>query len=203
MAVVKKTAAKPAVKSPAAKKAPARAKSTAKSAATAAKVLPPTWQAPADFKPFFAEITVKTEKDGLLSPDIEVIRYTGRYDRNCDERKKFDMMQYDPRSVLGVLSRLSMVTFVTNAQKRLPAQKRYRIVMRVSKSAAKGDIIHITFKSVEIVRRLKSGKEKCEVLDRTHPDFRKFRKVTRFMAPAFSQVLLPPARTRKSNKAEE
>lgn len=161
----------------------------------------PTWQIPSDFKAHFVEVIVKTDKDGLLSPDCKVIRYKGRYDPEADDRKKVLVNSYDPRTVQGILSRLAMVTFVNNAAKRLPAGKFFRIILRVGKR--KDDTVNIMFKGISMVTRLKSGRTKEQELDKRDPTYKRFRKAGRLLPAAFSKVLMPPKVERRSRKAEE
>ena len=161
----------------------------------------PQWEAPADFKPHFLEILVRLDKDGLLSPDIKVIRYKGRYDPEAEDKKKVIVNTYDARTVQGILSRLSMVTFITNASKRLPAGKLFRIVIRVGKR--KDNTISISFRGVEAVTKFKSGKSKSVPLDKKDPIYRRFRRVVRILPSAFSKVLLPPKIERRSRKSDD
>lgn len=162
----------------------------------------PTWIAPSDFKAFFCDILVKTDKDGLLSPAIKVTRYQGRWDPKADPRKKFDMSLYDQPTVNGILSRLSMVTFISSMPKRLPVNTMYRIVLRVGVSKVKGNALTITMKQVERIARLKSGKAKPILLERNDPIRRRFLRAKKILPAAFQTVLLPPKKSRKS-KAEE
>ena len=161
----------------------------------------PTWQAPSDFKPHFLEILVRTEKDGLLSPDCKVIRYQGRYDPEADERKKFLVNSYDLRTVQGILSRLSMVTFINNANKRLPANKTFRVILRVGKR--KDGTITVSYRGLIRLAKLKSGRIKEVPLEKKDPVYRRFRKAGRLLPAAFSKVLQPPKISRRSRKAEE
>ena len=161
----------------------------------------PTWQAPSDFKPHFLEILVRTEKDGLLSPDCKVIRYQGRYDPEADERKKFLVNSYDMRTVQGILSRLSMVTFINNATKRLPANKTFRVILRVGKR--KDGTITVSYRGLIRLAKLKSGRIKEVPLEKKDPVYRRFRKAGRLLPAAFSKVLQPPKISRRSRKAEE
>ena len=161
----------------------------------------PTWQAPSDFKPHFLEILVRTEKDGLLSPDCKVIRYQGRYDPEADERKKFLVNSYDLRTVQGILSRLSMVTFINNANKRLPANKTFRVILRVGKR--KDGTITVSYRGLIRLAKLKSGRVKEVPLEKKDPVYRRFRKAGRLLPAAFSKVLQPPKVSRRSRKAEE
>ena len=161
----------------------------------------PTWQSPSDFKPHFLEILVRTEKDGLLSPDCKVIRYQGRYDPEADERKKFLVNSYDMRTVQGILSRLSMVTFINNANKRLPANKTFRVILRVGKR--KDNTITVSYRGLIRLAKLKSGRIKEVPLEKKDPVYRRFRKAGRLLPAAFSKVLQPPKVSRRSRKAEE
>jgi hypothetical protein len=175
----------------------------------------PSWQAPADFKPHFMEISVRTEKDGLLGTSIKGTRYVGRYDPNADDKKKFDVGSYDQATLQGVLARLSAVTFkATNEKKfptdvkgrtevkgamRLPANTSFRILIRVNKKSADGSL-SIVFKQVEqAVKSAKSGNMRPVILDKKDPVYRAFRKVNRILPAAFKGVLLPPKRTRGRN----
>lgn len=161
----------------------------------------PTWTAPVDFKPHLLEIVVRTDKDGLLGPGIKVTRYRGQI--TDDPRKKWDVAEYDMQTVLGILSRLSMTTYVTNQAKRLPASTRFRIVIRVSMSKAKGNMLTCSFKEVDRVVKLKSGKVKVVPYDKKDPIYRKFRKSARILPSAFANCLMPPKKTRQRKQAEE
>lgn len=161
----------------------------------------PTWEAPADFKPHFLEVLVRVDKDGLLCPDCKVIRYKGRYDPEADERKKFLVNTYDPRTVQGILSRLSMVTFINSVAKRFPAGKTFRLILRVGKK--KDGALTVGYKGISMVTKLKSGRVKEDALEKKDPIYRRFRKAGRLLPAAFSKVLMPPKVERKSKKAEE
>lgn len=161
----------------------------------------PTWEAPADFKPHFLEVMVRFDKDGLLSPDCKVIRYKGRYDPEADERKKFLVNSYDVRTVQGILSRLSMVTFINSPAKRLPAGKTFRIVLRIGKR--KDNTLNVTFKGISMLAKMKSGRIKETEIDKKDPVYRRFRKAGRLLPSAFSKNLMPPKIERRSKKAEE
>ena len=185
--------------SPIEKALAARRNGTAKPRAPRAPI--PTWSAPADFKPHFLEVLVRTDKDGLLSPDCKVIRYKGRYDPEVDERKKFVVNTYDPRTVQGILSRLSMVTFINSAAKRFPANKTFRLIFRVGKK--KDGALSVLYKGITMIIKLKSGRTKEEDLEKKDPVYRRFRKAGRLLPAAFSKVLMPPKVERRSKKAEE
>lgn len=199
----------------AAGKLPAKKGVAKKAGARPARKPLPSWQAPADFKPHFMEISVRTEKDGLLGTSIKGTRYVGRYDPNADDKKKFDVGSYDQATLQGVLARLSAVTFkATNEKKfptevkgrtevkgamRLPANTSFRILIRVNKKSADGSL-SIVFKQVEqAVKSAKSGNMRPVILDKKDPVYRAFRKVNRILPAAFKGVLLPPKRTRGRN----
>lgn len=186
------------------------AKATTKKVVAKAKPAPkrevkmpsyPVWTAPADFKPHLLEIVVKTDKDGLLGPGINITRYRGQI--TDDPRKKWNVAEYDLQAVLGVLSRLSMTTYVTNVAKRLPANTRFRIVVRVSMSRAKQNMLTCSFKEIDRVVKLKSGKVKVVPYDKKDPIYRKFRKSARILPSAFANCLMPPKKTRQRKQAEE
>lgn len=180
----------------------ARQKNKAAGKTTARKPSYPTWVAPSDFKSHVLEVLVKTDKDGLLAPAIKCVRYRGQFDPHCDPRKKWVVNDYDPTTCLGVLSRLSMVTFVTNQAKRLPANTMFRIVLRIGMSKTKGNILTCTFKEVARIAKLKSGKKKAVAYDKKDPIYRKFRRANRILPAAFATCLMPPKKTR-SRTAEE
>lgn len=163
----------------------------------------PIFKAPEEFKPHFVTVLMKTEKDGLLSSSIRMTRYQGRYDPEADEKKKFDVMTYDPKTVLGVLSRFSMTTFATNAAKRLPANTVFQALLRVNKKSADGSI-SVGFKGLtQLVKSEKTGRTKMVEIDKKDPTYRKFRKASRILPAAFKEVLMPPKRTRGANKKKD
>lgn len=167
----------------------------------------PTFKAPEEFKPHFLEIVVKTEKDGLLSNQIKATRYQGRYDPEADDKKKTDLGSYDPVTLTGIHSRLSMTTYVTNPTKRLPANTTFKLLVRVNRKSADGTI-SVGFKNVWEGRKIeKAGKPtkiKAVELDKKDPNYRKFRKSSRILPAAFKNVLMPPKKVRgKRVEAEE
>lgn len=163
----------------------------------------PLFKAPEDFKPHFMTVLLKVEKDGLLSSAIKATRYQGRYDPDADDKKKFDVGTYDPKTVQGVLSRFSMVTYVTNVAKRLTPGAIFQILLRVNRKSADGSI-SVLFKGVEqAVKSEKTGRTKLKALDKKDPDYRRFRKATRILPSAFKEVLMPPKRTRGANKKDD
>lgn len=145
-------AAKPAA--PVKKGFPAR-KTTGQPARPARKPLP-TFKAPADFKPHFLLLQVKTEADGLIASQVKAVRYQGKFDREADDKKKSDMSGYDMPTVVGIAARLGGVTYkATNDKKfpadpkkraafkgaaRLPAKTTFQILLRVGKKAADGSL---------------------------------------------------------------
>jgi hypothetical protein len=166
----------------------------------------PVWQAPSDFKPFWLEVLCKTDSDGLLGKKIKCTRYIGNYNPEAPEKKKRDVASYDEGEVYGVLSRLSMTTYVTNVQKRLPPDTMYQLVIRVGKRAA-DNTLTTSFKTINKIVKTKTrgGKVKTKVvtLERSDVQFRLFRKSARILPSAFSESIQPPKPERKSVKAEE
>jgi hypothetical protein len=178
----------------------ARAKGGGGKAKSKKKVLP-LFKAPEDFKPHFVTVMMKIEKDGLLAGGIKMTRFVGRYDPEADDKKKFDVMAYDPKTVLGVLSRFAGVTFITNADKRVPKGV-YQVLLRVNKKSADGSL-SVLFKGMQqAVQSKKTGRTKLQDMDKTDPVYRRFRKAARLLPAAFQTVLMPPKRTRGANKKE-
>lgn len=152
----KKTPTKTGTKAPASKKALtplekarlARAKGgAAKKTTRKARPGQHTFDAPADFKPFFLEVAVKTEKDGLLGNTIRAIRYQGRYDPQAEDKKKFDMAAYDTKTLIGIQSRLSAKTFKSNPLKLMPVSIKERNVTEQVEKADGGTRDKFTFGS--------------------------------------------------------
>jgi hypothetical protein len=99
-----------------------------------------TFDAPSDFKPFFLEVTVRTEKDGLLGNQIKAIRYVGRYDPQAEDKKKFDISAYDTKTLIGLQARLAQVTFKNNATKFYPASIKERNAKIKVKNKTTGEV---------------------------------------------------------------
>lgn len=163
----------------------------------------PTWKAPADFKPFFLEVLVKTDKDGLLANVIKATRYQGRYDPQAPDKKKFDLASYDLPTAMGLLSRLSMTTYVTNVTKRLPANTQYKILLRITKKSKDGTL-SAAFKEISVGKQSeKTGRVKAVALDKKDPQYRLFRKSNRILPGAFKAVLMPPKKVRGVTKKKD
>jgi hypothetical protein len=163
----------------------------------------PIFKAPADFKPFFLEVLVKTEKDGLLSNAIKATRYIGRYDPEAPDKKKFDLASYDLPTLQGVLSRLSMTTWATNVAKRLPANTTFKIILRVNRRS-KDQSLSVLFKAISMaVKNEKTGRIQAKALDKKDPKYRMFRKASRILPAAFKGCLMPPKRVRGARVKSE
>lgn len=162
----------------------------------------PTFKAPEEFKPHFVEVTVRTEKDGLLGSGIRAIRYTGRYDPQADDKKKADLKTYDMPTVIGIQARLAAVTYGTNMSKRLLPNTLYQIVLRVNKKAADGTI-SVLIKSISQIVKNKKGRLAPKELEKSDPYYRKLRKAKNFLPAAFKEVLMPPKKVRGAAKKND
>jgi hypothetical protein len=195
---------------PAKKGFPAR-KAGSVTARPAKKPLP-TFKAPADFKPHFLLLQVTTEADGLIATKVKAVRYQGKFDREADDKKKFDMAHYDMPTVVGIAARLGGVTYkATNDKKfpaepkkrasfkgaaRLPAKTTFQILLRVGKKAADGTLTAGVKQIWQAVTNPTTGRQKLQELEKTDLCYRAIRKVSRFLPAAFSNVQMPPKRTR-------
>jgi hypothetical protein len=189
-----------------------------------------TFDAPSDFKPFFLEVMVRTEKDGLLGNQIRAIRYVGRYDPQAEDKKKFDISAYDTKTLVGLQARLAQVTFKNNPTKFYPAsikercakvkykngagetkeKAEYGAAFRLTPNTTYRILFRIGKKSADnsITVGTKAVSQvvvvnsvkKLKALEKTDPVYKAFMKARRFMAAAFKDVLLPPKRTRGANK---
>lgn len=178
----------------------ARAKGGGSKAKSKKKTLP-LFKAPEDFKPHFITVMMKVEKDGLLAGGIKMTRFVGRYDPEAEDKKKFDVMSYDPKTVMGVQARFAGVTFINNMEKRIPSGI-YQVLLRVNKKSADGSL-SVLFKGMsQAVQSKKTGRTKLQDMDKSDPVYRRFRKAARLLPAAFQTVLMPPKRTRGANKKE-
>lgn len=224
--------AKKPIKKPIAKVAPKVARPVAKAGFPAKKGFParkpgsaparkrkplPIYKAPADFKPHFLLIQVQTEKDGLLGSNIGGIRYIGRFDRNADDKKKFNLKSYDIQTLIGIQARFSAVTYKANADKkmpasikergglkgamRLPANTLFQILLRVGKKTADQSLTSRVVSVFQAVDNPKTGRKGLKELEKTDMAYRAFRKASRILPAAFKEVQMPPKRTR-GKKAE-
>ncbi len=190
-----------AAKKPGVKGFPPKRTGAAASTRPARKPLP-TWQAPADFKPFFLQVLMKTEKDGLLGSAIRGTRFVGRYDPQAPDKKKFDLAGYDQKTLQGVLARFSAVTYATNAIKRLPPNTLYQVILRINRKSADGSL-SVLCKGIAEVKKLKAGRMAPVELDKKDANYRKFRKAMRVLPAAFKECLMPPKRVRGAKVAAE
>ncbi len=181
----------------------------------------PQFKAPADFKPHFLLVTVKTEADGLFGAQLDAVRYQGRFDRAADDRKKATMSEYDSQTLIGLAARLGGVTYkATNDKKydalpksrdgvkgahRLPAKTTFQILMRVGRRTA-DNTLTVTVKQIwQGVVIVKEGAKKAKLVEllKTDPAYRMIRKSSRFLPAAFANVQMPPKPTRRRRGEEE
>jgi hypothetical protein len=206
-----------AAAAPAKRGFPARKPGSAPAKKVARKPLP-IFKAPADFKPHFLLVQFVTEKDGLIGSTVKATRYVGRFDREAEDKKKFDLGAYDPKTLVGIAARLSAVTFRTNADKkfpvspaeradakgahRLPASTQFQVLMRIGKKAADQSLTAGIKQVFQVVQSAKTGRQALKDLEKTDPAYRTIRKASRILPAAFKEVLMPPKRTRRT-KAED
>jgi hypothetical protein len=192
MATVAKTkSTKPAAtpaKTPA-KKPVARTAAKTRGAASA----PPRFDAPSDFKPFFAEVEFSTGTDGLIAAgSVEVSRVRGKWDNT--EAPRYKMSEYDQATLVAVACRLSSVTFASNILKRLPGETRFKLIVRVSRRAADNSLASTIREAAmsNAAGKLRWFKEKAD------PTYRRLRRANRILPSAFVCVQLPPIKRRKA-----
>lgn len=159
---------------------------------------------PSDFKPYFMDVKFKTDKDGLLGPQVLVERVRGRWDN--ENAKRWDMSQYDQPTVSAFLARLGGVMFAPSPAKRLPGGTAFRVIVRVSVRKKEGVKPTLNGRIVQIARyeqSAKTGKLRAKWLeDSKDLDRRRLRRASRHLGGAFTKTLLPPS-TRRSKKEEE
>ncbi len=177
----------------------------------------PVFKAPADFKPHFLLVQVTTEKDGLIGCKIKATRYQGRFDREAEDKKKFDISTYDPVTLVGIAARLSGVTYKATNDKKLPvdpkdrvnlkgahrlcASTTFQLLMRVGKRAADQSLT-CGVKQIWQALANNKGVVRLKELEKTDPAYRALRKASRILPAAFAQVQMPPKRTRGAQNAE-
>ena len=197
-----------------------------KAAAPARKKTPlPQFEAPADFRPHFVLVSFQTDRDGLLGASLKAVRYAGRFDREADERKKANMIDYDPQTVVGIAARLAAITFKTSIDRimpatpsdreglkgsnRLPKTAVFEALIRVGKRSADQTLTAGVRQVFQIVKTksAKTGKmiTKTVELSKTDPASRMIRRVNRILPAAFKNVMMPPKRSsrRSADDAEE
>lgn len=212
--------AAPAVAAPAKKGFPARKPGIVAAKKTVRKPLP-SFKAPADFKPHFLLLQVTTEADGLFASKIKAVRYQGKFSFDADDKKKFDMANYDMSTVVGIAARLGGVTYkATNDKKypllptkrvgfkgaaRLPAKASFQVLIRVGKKAADNSLTAGVKQVWQGVKSEATGRIKRVELLKTDVCYRAIRKSSRMLPAAFANVQMPPKRTRgkRVEEAEE
>jgi len=173
----------------------------------------PQFDAPADFKPHFLLVQMKTEADGLFASQAKAIRYVGKFSRDAEDKKKFDMTAYDMPTVMGIVARISAKTFkATNDKKfsrfaskrdgvkgahRLPPNTMFQILMRVGRRAADNSLTAGIRTIWQIVKSEKTGRIAPAELEKTDPVYRLIRGANRFLPAAFANVQMPPKRSRR------
>lgn len=205
----------PAKRAPLKSAATAPAKAPAKRGAgtTARKRKPlPQFKAPADFKPHFLLVQMRTEADGLVGANLDAVRYQGRFDRDADDRKKFVMSTYDSATLIGIAARIGGVTYkATNDKKlpalpkqrdgvkgsnRLPAKTQFQILLRVGRRSADNTLTTSVKTIWQVVVSTETKKSRLVELQKTDPAYRMIRKASRFLPAAFANVQMPPKRQR-------
>lgn len=197
-----------------ARKAPARPKRK-----------PVLFAAPADFKPHFMLLTIRTERDGLIAGDVKATRYLGRFDLEVEDKKKFDLEEFDQPTLRAIAARFAGVTFKATQDRfysnnpaerigvrgshRLPKSETIYVLIRAGSRKADGSLMVGVKKCWQKVTKKspKTGKNISRLveLEKTDPVWRMMRRATRVLPAAFTGCLIPPKRTRgsRASSAEE
>lgn len=178
----------------------------------------PLFKAPADFKPHFLLVTFATAKDGLLSHKLKATRFQGKFDRDADDKKKFELGAYDPETLLGIAARIAGVVYKASNDKkfpllpkaregvkgghRLPPSTIFQVLLRVGKRSADQSLT-TGVKEIWQVIANKKGRMGPVSLEKTDPVYRAIRKSSRTLPAAFANVQAPPKRGRKTDADEE
>lgn len=218
---------KPAAKRPAADTEKPAAKKgfppkkKAGSAPKRAKRKPVLFQAPPDFKSHFLLVEVHTEKDGLIGGNVSATRYQGRFDPQAEDKKKFNLGDYDQDTLRGIAARLSGISYKSTQDRFYSADPSERVGVRGAHRMPKSTTFHVLLRAAvrkadntlavsvkEVFQRVskqKGGKTvtRSVALAATDPVRRLLRRAGRLLPAAFKGVLIPPKRTRGSRKAEE
>ena len=135
------------------------------------------YEAPENFKPFFAHLFVQTGKDGLIQT-VDVVRFKGRPDN--PKAKQVKLSETDPETLASVAARLAGPTYKPNIAKRLPTNTSFRMLVRVGASDD-----NLRFGVKEILAKKGSKKKR---LGKKHPWWRLLRKCSRTMPAAFMDI---------------
>lgn len=190
----------------------AKEKSAEKAKSAENKWKPPkyTWKAPSDFSPFFLEVKIKTEKDGLLGGTIVATRYKGKYDPKDEKKRKWDLATYDLPTLIAIQSRLSGATFHTSGKpnskgesSRLTPATTYKLLLRVGKRKADNTLTCSIKQGWKAVK--KGDKVKAVELDKKDPEYRRIRRAAKHLPAAFRNTIAPPkgVRMKKSKGGDE
>ena len=157
-------------------------------------------EAPADMKPCFIEVRFKTAKDGLLSTAFSAQRVRGRWDN--PDAKRFDMMEYDAKTVVAMMQRLFAATWAANPQSRLPGGRTFKVILRVSVKKADNSILSRVVAAGVVVKKAGSTKPSLKWYeDKADPVYRKLRRASNNLRGAFTDLQLPPSgRQKKSDE---
>jgi hypothetical protein len=159
---------------------PAAAPGTARKTTTKrAKPIKFVFRAPSEFKSTFIEVVLTTDKDGFIAPGTIVEAIKGKWDN--ENAPRYDLVMHDPEVAMTLVSRICMLTYVTNVGKRLPANKEYTILVRVSISKAKKNEIRAGIKTIWC----ENAKGKLVEMDKKDVECRRLRRCGKFLAASF------------------
>jgi hypothetical protein len=141
----------------------------------------PVFKAPDEFKPFFAKVSVKIAKDGIID-DVQVIRIKGS--PNNENAKTVDLGLWDTETLRRFAIRYAGAAFIKSDKKRIAGPSMAQMIMRVGANKETG-ALKVSFKDI----KFKAGKEgKAKMLDKKDPIYRALRKPARLVPGAFTKV---------------
>ncbi len=193
-------------------------KKTAGKAAPAKKKNPlPTFQAPEDFKAHFLAVQFTTGPDGIAQGTMKFTRFKGKFDLAAPDKKKLDMMSYDPQTCLAITARLSAKAFSKSTPKMMPVSRKERsglkgahrlppstsflVVLRAGFKKADNSLTCRIRHVLQLVAT-KSGKLKPVELEKADPAYRLIRGASRILPGAFINSTEPPKKERRTKEEE-
>lgn len=177
----------------------------------------PVFKAPEDFKPHFLTLQFVTGPDGIAYKGAKFTRYKGRFDFAAEDKKKLDMMEYDPNTCLSIFARVAAKAFSKSTPKMMPASRKERaglkgahrlpanthfiVVLRPGVKKANNELT-CRVREVHQVVANAAGKKKPIALDKKDPAYRMIRGASRILPGAFVNSIEPPKRERKARTEE-
>ncbi len=144
------------------------------------------FKAPQGMKSCFLDFGFSTAKDGFMAPGATLDIIKGKWDN--ENAPRYDMFEHDPQTAAAFIARFNMLMYAANPAKRLPPNKDYQVIVRLSVSTKDGSM-RMGVKFAWHSNPKRPDGDLIEFTDKKDPEYRRIRRTGKFLVGAMTKCV--------------